>query len=158
MSDQINKKPADGIRVYRGSGNKVFDADILDNMLKQPQRFVKEAARLLCNNRWSFCHTPCVEHEVVTAMTDCHSLVDLVREVVLVLNGEDGDLRVGAAELLGVITPSELKDEVVRHLRARLDDTYMRDYVYGGYQGDEEDRRTVAECAQQSLAQLATVS
>ena len=81
----------------------------------------------------------------------------LILEIISLLHGEDGNIRVGAAEILGVITPMPMAKTVVNGSRKHLDDNYIRDFVYGGFQGDEDDMRTVAECCALSIKKLSNL-
>jgi HEAT repeat protein len=82
-------------------------------------------------------------------------LPQLVKAVLEILdNSDDGNLRVGAAELLGSITPTGMKDQVIATLEEYADDTFVRDYAYAGAQGDEDDMRSVGECAKASISEL----
>lgn len=113
----------------------------------------KEAYRLCCN-RWSYGFLAWEEQRIVRAAQQANLLEELVRHVLINLDSDDGDVRVGAAELLGAITPLSMREEVVPALQRHLSDGYMRDYCYGGFQGDEEDMRTVCGCAEQSIRLL----
>lgn len=145
-------------RVYPGAGIKVFDADLHDAVIASPKEHLTQAARILCNNRWSYSFTQKIEDEILDAMRKNSALNGLVGEIVALLNGEDGDIRVGAAEILGVITPKEMKESVVAELEKHKGDNYMRNYLYAGFQGDEEDMRTVSGCARESIEHLRTNS
>ena len=70
------------------------------------------------------------------------------------LHGKDGNIRVGAAEILGVVTLVSMANIVQKELEKHLDDNIIRDYVYGGFQGDEENVRTVSECSKLSINKL----
>jgi hypothetical protein len=47
--------------------------------------------------------------------------------------------------------------EMVRgELKRHLNDDFVRDFVYGVAQGDEEDLRTVSDCCRLSIDKLAS--
>lgn len=142
-------------RAYLGSGIKVFDADLHDAIIASPEKHLIQAAWILCDNRWSYSFTQQIEDEILDAMRKNNALNGLIGEIVSLLNGEDGDLRVGAAEILGVITPPGIiRESVVAELEKHKRDNSMRNYLYGGFQGDEEDMRTVSGCAHKSIGRL----
>lgn len=70
------------------------------------------------------------------------------------LNGKDGNIRIGAAEILGKITPSSISKKVINELEKHHDDNFIRDYVYAEFQCDEGDVRSISECAKLSIKQL----
>lgn len=78
----------------------------------------------------------------------------MVNEVLLLLNGKDGNIRIGAVEILGKIIPSSISHKVINELEKHLDDNFIRDYVHAEFQCDEEDIRSVSECAELSIKQL----
>jgi hypothetical protein len=115
---------------------------------------IKRSARRLCENRCRYNPASAVEKEVIDDITQRDCVKQLVLEVISSLHGEDGNIRIGAAEILGVITPASMASIVLEELQTHLDDNFVRDYTYGGFQGDESDMRTVAECCKESIEKL----
>ena len=111
-------------------------------------------AKLLCENRWTYNSKKSVERQILDSSARENFIAMLTIEVLSILSGQNGNLRVGAAEILGAITPPPLKGKVITELKKHLVDEFTRDYVYEGFQGDEEDSRTVASCARHSIWKL----
>jgi hypothetical protein len=95
-----------------------------------------------------------VEKEILAAIRDKDLVNQFIEEILALLHDKDGNLRVGAAELLGGITPLSLATRVIGELEAHLNDASVRDYAYGVAQNDEEDVRSVAMCAKSSIDPL----
>ncbi len=135
-----------------------MDPELRSPISGDPDQHVKDAALALCRNRAVYFFRESDEKAILAAIEERGLLSGLVEQVVLLLNDKDGNVRLGAAELLGTIPPPAYKEEVIGPLERHLQDTFVRDYVYGGAQGDEEDMRTVAECARRSIERLQAVS
>jgi len=141
-------------RIYQGCGNKIFDANAIDNIIRDPRQYVIEASFILCDNRWSYFFTQWVEDKIIDAYRGVSAEKELVDGVIQFLHCNNGDLRVGAAELLGIITPTELEGVVIPELEKHLSDDSMRSCMWCGALGDEEDVRTVSGCATKSIEAL----
>ena len=74
--------------------------------------------------------------------------------MLLLLDGKDGNIRVGAVEILGKITLSSISKKVINELEKHLDGNFIRDYMYAEFQCDEEDICSVSECAEWPIKQL----
>jgi hypothetical protein len=117
---------------------------------------MKQDAMELCQNRCVYAFDEDKEKAILARISERRQLPQLVSTVIAILNGTDGNLRVGAAELLGAITPASMQTAVIAALGKHADDPFVRDYAYAGTQGDEDDLRSVAECAKTSISQLRT--
>ena len=115
---------------------------------------IKEAALKLCRNRYVNNTDLEFENKIIRNIKSSNNLDTLINEVLLLLNGKDGNIRVEAAEILGKITPSSISKKVINELKKHLDDNFIRDYVYAEFQCDEEDIRSLSECARRSIKQL----
>ena len=115
---------------------------------------IKDSARRLCENRSSYDFRERIEEETVCRIRQRGELAELIDEIVSLLHGQNGNIRVGAAEVLGAITPPSMAKAVQRELEKHLDDDFVRDFVYAGFQGDEEDVRTVSDCCRVSIDRL----
>ena len=115
---------------------------------------IKKTAKRLCENRSHYNSNDYVEREIIDDVKQKDYLKELVSEVISSLHGNDGNIRLGAAEILGVITPLSMVNVVLEELKKHLNDNFIRDYAYGGFQGDEYDMRTVAECCRASIKKL----
>jgi hypothetical protein len=115
---------------------------------------LKEKAKILCEYRCSYTFEEAKEREIIDGVKRNGLISEFVNELIAILNGEDGNLRIGAAELLGLLTPPSLKNIVTAELEKHLTDKFVRDYAYAGAQGDEEDVRTVAKAAEDAIHKL----
>jgi hypothetical protein len=75
-------------------------------------------------------------------------------KIISSLPGDDGNMRIGAAEVPEVITPASMASMVREESKRHFDDNFVRDYAYGGFQGDEHDMRPVAQCGRASIEKL----
>lgn len=116
--------------------------------------YIKDSAKRLCTNRSSYNFKENIEKEIVGRIKRRNELPQLIHEIISLLHGQDGNIRIGAAEILGTITPTSMAKAVQKELEEHLDDNFVRDFVYGGFQGDEEDMRTVSECATLSIKKI----
>lgn len=116
--------------------------------------YIKDSAKRLCENRSSYNFKENIEKEIVGRIKRRNQLPQLIHEIISLLHGQDGNIRIGAAEILGTITPTSMAKAVQKELEKHLDDNFVRDFVYGGFQGDEEDIRTVSECAKLSINKI----
>jgi hypothetical protein len=123
-------------------------------IIRDPSQHLKEAVRILCENRCAYTFREAEEVQVIAAVRQKGLLSQLVYEVLAILNGSDGNLRVGAAELLGTVAPPSLRKLVITELENHLTDNFIRDFAYAGAQGDEEDMRTVAGAAKHAIHRL----
>ncbi|MCX5638799.1 MAG: hypothetical protein NTX52_14070 [Planctomycetota bacterium] len=117
-------------------------------------KHIKDSAKRLCENRSSYNFKENIEKEIISKIKQQDDLVQLIHEIVSLIHGKDGNIRVGAAEILGIITPPSMANIVQKELERHLDDNFVRDYVYHGFQGDEEDMRTVSGCSKLSIKKL----
>jgi hypothetical protein len=115
---------------------------------------IKEAALKLCRNRYANNTDLEFENKIIHNIKSGNNLDVLSNEVLLLPNGKDGDIRVGAAKISGDITPSSISKKVIKEVEKHLDDNLIRDYMYAGFQCDEEDIRSVSECAKLSIEKL----
>jgi hypothetical protein len=127
-------------------------------MMKNMQKseYIKDSASRLCENRCSYNFRESIEEEIVCRIRQRNELPELIHEIVSLLHGQDGNIRVGAAEILGAITPPSMAEMVRGELKRHLNDDFVRDFVYGVAQGDEEDLRTVSDCCRLSIDKLAS--
>lgn len=117
-------------------------------------KYIRESSKRLCENRCSYKFKGDVEEAILAEVKQRDLSERLICEIVSFLHSEDGNVWLGAAEILGTITPASMVNMVVKELEKHLDDNFIRDYVYSGFQGDEEDVRTVAECSEFSIQKL----
>jgi len=122
----------------------------------QKSEYIKDSARRLCENRCSYNFRESIEEEIVCRIRQRNGLPELIHEIVSLLHGQDGNIRVGAAEIPGAITPPSMAEMVQGELKRHLNDDFVRDFVYGVAQGDEEDLRTVSECGRLSIDKWAS--
>ncbi len=116
--------------------------------------YIKKSARRLCKNRSYYNPKGGVEKEIIDDIKRRDYVKQLVLEVISSLQGKDVKIRIGAAEILGVITPASMLTIVPEELKKHLDDNSIREYVYGGLQGDEYDMKTVDECCRESIEKI----
>ena len=76
------------------------------------------------------------ENIIIRNMKSSNNLDTLINEVLLLLNGKDGNIRIGAAEILGKIIPSSILKKVINEIEKHLNDNFTRDYVYAEFQCD----------------------
>lgn len=136
------------------NGNMKFVEDLPGLLAKRSNEYLEKAGKLLCENRWSYSFNDSVEKQIMSVIIELNLTKNLIGKIIYFLNGNDVNLRVGAAELLGSITPSSMKNTIIFELNNHLNDHYTRDYVYGEFQGDEDDVRTVSDCATRSIKKL----
>jgi len=125
-------------------------------MVKETQRskYIKDCAKRLCKNRSLYNFNENIEKKIVGTIERRNELPQLIHEIISLLHGADGDIRIGAAEILGTITPISMAKAVKKELEKHLDDNFVRDYVYDGFQGDQEDLRTVSKRSKLSIDML----
>jgi len=126
-------------------------------LTNDPNEYLKKAGKLLCENRWSYHFNSSIEKQIMSVIIKLNLTKSLIDNIIHLLNEDDVSLRVGAAELLGSVTPFSMNNKVIFELNYDLNDHSIRDYVYGEFQGDEDDVRTVSDCAAQSIKKLSNI-
>jgi hypothetical protein len=77
---------------------------------------IRDSARRLCENRSNYDFKDKFEKDIISDIDKNNDTEQLVHEIISLLHGEDGNIRVGAAELLGVLTPASMADMVLKEL------------------------------------------
>ena len=116
--------------------------------------YIRDYAKRLCENRYSYSFKENIEKDIAEKIERRNEMPQLIHEIISLLHGQDGNMRIGAAEILGAITPASMVKAVQKELEKHLEDNFVRDFVYDGFQGDEEDMRTVSQCAKLSINKL----
>ncbi len=119
---------------------------------------ISALAEQLCMNRVAHRFDQQLEDGIRGRLKTANRLDELTDAVIALLHGEKGDLRVGAAELLGSIATLNRKEQAAKALSEHLDDDHVRSYTYHGSQSDESDERSVARSAQASIDRLNRLS
>ncbi len=117
-------------------------------------KYIRDSAERLCENHSLYNFKDHIEKAVIAQIKQENCLVQLINEIISLPHGNDGNLRISATEILGIITPPSMVKTAQKEIKKHLDDSYVRDFVYNVFQGDEEDMRTVPECSLLSINKL----
>ena len=129
--------------------NNINNANYGDEQIK-----IREIAAQLCKNRYANNIDLAFENKAIGKVKSTKQIYALTKEILLLFDAEDGELRIGAAELWGKITPPSMSEEIIQKLQEHLEVNFTRDFMCAGFQCDEEDNRSVSECAELSIRQL----
>lgn len=86
----------------------------------EERKYIRSLAKRLWENRCNYKFDGSVEKKIIDEACQKMGMAQLVHEIVSFLHGEDGIIRVGAAEILGVTTPPAMVTLVQKNWRSTL--------------------------------------